>query len=333
MNTVDLDVVAGRIHAVLGENGAGKSTLLKCLAGTLPASEGTIEVNGDVVALSDPGAARACGISCVFQEMSLIQDLSVAENIQLASPPRKMGLIDRQAERRRAEELLKLVGAEDVSPNKLVRDLPLSRRQLVEIAKGLASNPRLLILDESTSALTEQDSQHILSLARQLADDGLAILYVSHRMAEIEQLADDCSIFRDGSKVDSFVFETKTADDMVRMMMGRAIDASLPRPAPLAKDLPSILQLKGLTWAPALNSIDLELRRGEVLGIGGLDGQGQHEILLAVFGALKGMAGKDGTGRQTDHQCSAFKADGNDPTHGLCTGRPWLPWSGPVNAC
>ena len=177
-------------------------------------------------------------------------------------------------------------------PHAFVRDLPLSRRQLVEIAKGLACNPRVLILDESTSALTEHDSQHILKLARQLADRGLAILYVSHRMGEIEQLADDCTIFRDGRKVDSFVFKTKTRDDMVKMMMGRAVDASLPKPAPLASNAETIMRLKNLSWAPALNGVELALRRGEVLGIGGLDGQGQHEILLAIFGALKGLDGE-----------------------------------------
>ena len=221
LDGVDLALGAGRIHAVLGENGAGKSSLIKCMAGVVQPDAGTMALDGAPVRFADPAAANAAGIVCVFQELSLIPDLSVADNILVADPPRRLGFIDRRAQRRRAEELLARAGAEDIHPLSLVRDLPLSRRQLVEIAKALGREPRLLILDEATSALTARDVASVFRVLKDLRARGLALVFISHRMGEIAELADDCSVFRNGRNVATFPAGTRSDGVLVEIMMGR----------------------------------------------------------------------------------------------------------------
>src|SRR5262249_45960130 len=178
---------------VLGENGAGKSTLIKVLAGVVRPDAGTIELDAQPIALAGPAAAHRAGIVSVFQELSLLPDLTVADNIGIVDPPRMWGLpwglIDQRAQRRRAAEALSKVGADDIHPLSRVRDLPLSRRQMVEIAKALARDPKILILDEATSALTAADVASVFGVLRQLRDKGLAIIFISHRMPEIAEIA------------------------------------------------------------------------------------------------------------------------------------------------
>lgn len=291
LSDVDLDILPGRIHAIIGENGAGKSTLLKALAGIKSPSQGRIEIDGKATQFAGAHDAQRAGISCVFQEMSLVPDLNVADNILLNSPPMRFGMINRKSQRDRAMALLERVGAHDLDPDTLVRDLSLSRRQLVEIAKGLAAEPRLLILDESTSALTNSDTRHILKMVRELADDGMAILYVSHRMGEIRELADECSVFRSGRKVESFQADTRSDTEIVEMMLGRSIEASFPTLS-TPPDGPALIEVRNLAWDNVLTDVSVSVRRGEIVGIGGLDGQGQHDLLLALFGALKGVEGE-----------------------------------------
>ena len=287
---VDFACAAGSIHAVLGENGAGKSTLIKIVSGVVQPDEGSIALDGRTVTLPSPQSANDAGIVCIFQELSLMPDLSVADNISIAQPPRRFGLIDQRAQRRRAEELLSRVGCEDIDPRIQVRSLPLSRRQMVEIAKALGRNPRLLILDEATSALTAADVGKVYAILHALRTDGLALLYISHRMHEIEELADTCSVFRNGQHIDTFAKGARDPDQIVQMMIGRDIHTvyppkpARPRPAPL-------LDARGVAWDDRLHGIDLAVGRGEILGLGGLDGQGQRELLLALFGVLRGVSG------------------------------------------
>ncbi|HET9046116.1 MAG TPA: ATP-binding cassette domain-containing protein, partial [Casimicrobiaceae bacterium] len=176
LQNADLDVEAGRIHAVLGENGAGKSTLIKIVAGVTMPDEGVVALDGAPVAFASPADAQAVGIACIFQELSLIPDLSVADNIAISNPPQRYGLIDRAAQRRMAEASLARAGAENIHPRALVKDLPLSRRQMVEIAKALARKPRILILDEATSALMASDVTKIYSVLKRLRAEGLALI-------------------------------------------------------------------------------------------------------------------------------------------------------------
>ena len=290
LEKVDFSCRRGMIHAVLGENGAGKSTLIKIIAGVVAPDEGTIALEGRPVRFAGPGAAVANGVVCVFQELSLMPDLSVADNITLSDPPRRFGLINARAQRRRAEELLAQVGCEDVNPLLRVRDLPLSRRQMVEIAKALGKSPRLLVLDEATSALTHSDVATIFRLLGHLREQQLPILYISHRMHEIEALADVCSAFRNGRHVATFQRGTRNNNEIVELMIGREITTQYPlkpRPRPVAP----LLEIDGLRWEDRLNGISLSIGRGEIVGLGGLDGQGQKELLLALFGVLRGLSG------------------------------------------
>ena len=287
-----LECASGRIHAVLGENGAGKSTLIKVMAGVVKPDSGIMELDGRPVAFRKPAAAMEAGIACIFQELSLVPDLSVADNIAIISPPTRFGLIDRRAQRRLAEQALTRAGASGVHPLSRVKDLPLSRRQMVEIAKALARDPKILVLDEATSALTATDVERVFGVLKQLRSEGLAIVYISHRMHEIAELADDCTVFRNGRYVATFKAGTKSDEAIVEMMIGREYKSVFPPKPGHQTDRPPALNVKNLTWAGRLKGIDLSVRPGEVVGLGGLDGQGQHELLLALFGVLVGVSGE-----------------------------------------
>ena len=293
LEKAELAVFPGRIHAILGENGAGKSTLIKVMAGVVAPDEGRMTLDGREVAFAAPAAANRAGIACVFQELSLVPDLSVADNIVIADPPTWGGLIDRRRQRRIAEEALARAGAEDIHPEAPVKDLPLSRRQLVEIAKALARRPRILILDEATSALTAADVAKVFDVLHRLRAEGLALLYISHRMHEIAALADDCTVFRNGRNVATYAAGTKTDNEVVELMIGREYNHVFPpKPPKVPDDRPPVLECRGLSWAGRLDDVSLAVRAGEVVGLGGLDGQGQRELLLALFGVLRGGAGE-----------------------------------------
>lgn len=289
----NLAVESGRIHAILGENGAGKSTLIKVMAGVVAPDEGRMLLDGQPVSFASPAAANAAGIVCVFQELSLVPELSVADNLFLANPPRRFGLIDQRAQRRMAEEALARAGADDIHPLALVKDLSLSRRQMVEIAKALARQPRILILDEATSALTAADVTKIYAVLKRLRSDGLALLYISHRMHEISELADECTVFCNGRSVASYTAGTKTDNEVVELMIGREYSGVFPpKSTRAATDAAPRLDVRQLGWADKLRNVSLQLRAGEVIGLGGLDGQGQRELLLALFGVLRGTTGE-----------------------------------------
>jgi ribose transport system ATP-binding protein len=294
LHNANLAVRAGSIHAVLGENGAGKSTLMKIMAGVIGPNEGRMLLDDREVRFATPTRATAAGVICVFQELSLIPDLSVAENILLANPPRRLGMIDARAQRRLAEEALTRAGAPDIHPNMLVKDLPLSRKQMVEIAKALARGPRILILDEATSALSQADVRTVFEVLKRLRAEGISLLYISHRMSEIEELADECTVFRNGRSIESFAAGTRSRQETIEMMIGREYKHVFPpKPSkpPNAPPAAPALTARGLNWGAQLNGINLELRPGEIVGLGGLDGQGQRELLLALFGVLRQWSG------------------------------------------
>ncbi|WP_031357229.1 sugar ABC transporter ATP-binding protein [Caballeronia sordidicola] len=296
LDLADLAVRKGRIHAILGENGAGKSTLLKVMSGVVQPNEGTMHLDGRQVAFASPAEANAAGIVCVYQELSLIPDLSVADNIFASNPPLRFGMIDRRAQRRQAEAALARAGAADINPLAKVRDLPLSRQQMVELAKGLAREPRILILDEATSALTAADVARVIEVLKRLRDEGLALLFISHRMHEVKALADECTVYRNGRHVMSFEAGTRSDNEVIEMMIGRTYQHAFPdKPADKAElglAAEPVLTCRDLAWNDTLQGISFSLQPGEILGLGGLDGQGQRELLLALFGVLRGCSGK-----------------------------------------
>ena len=257
---VDFACERGKIHAVLGENGAGKSTLIKIIAGVVQPDAGSMRLAGNDVSFATPSAANAAGVVCIFQELSLMPDLSVADNISIASPPRRFGLIDARAQRRRAEALLAEIGCEDVNPLMRVRDLPLSRRQMVEIAKALGQRPQLLILDEATSALTSADVEKVYAMLARLKSEGVAILYISHRMHEVEALADRASVFRNGRHIETFDKGVRSTADIVQLMIGRDIATQYPA-KPARGPVKPVLALENLSWEKHLDRISLRRRR------------------------------------------------------------------------
>ncbi|MBV9488509.1 MAG: sugar ABC transporter ATP-binding protein, partial [Verrucomicrobia bacterium] len=327
----------GTIHAVVGENGAGKSSLMKVIAGVIRPDAGRIFLDNAPVSFRSPSDATRKGIACIFQELSLLPDLSVADNISIADPPKRFGLIDRRRQARRAREILREIGCTDIHPSDRAKDLPLSRQQMVEIAKALVRQPRLIIMDEATSALTARDVDQLYRIVRQLRDRGLAVLYISHRMHEIAALADTCSVFRNGRHIETFPMASRTTAEIVPLMIGREVAQAYPprqhrramgadsgyggggeggvtpqriEPGSSRTDGPA-LSVGNLSWEHVLNGISLRVRPGEIVGLGGLDGQGQSELLLALFGVLRGVKGElliNGTPRSIGHPKQAKAA-------------------------
>ncbi|NRG18230.1 sugar ABC transporter ATP-binding protein [Rhizobiales bacterium] len=335
LESVDFACHPGSIHAILGENGAGKSTLIKIMSGVLQPDAGEMLLEGRPVTFPTPHAANDAGIVCMFQELSLVPDLSVADNISISRPPRRFGLIDRRAQVARAEELLAQVRCEDVDPNALVRELSLSRRQMVEIAKAIGRNPKVLILDEATSALTSRDVQTVYDLLADLKTKGVASLFISHRMHEVDALCDTLSVFRNGQHIETFAKGEKSEREIVRLMIGRDVEAHFPpkpAPKPVEERGEELLNIRGLKWGNRLNGIDLSLRRGEIVGLGGLDGQGQKELLLALFGVLRDVDGEFHIGGRKGLPSSPAAAKSGDTrialvpedrkTEGLMLGMP-----------
>jgi ribose transport system ATP-binding protein len=293
LDNADLSCRRGQIQAVLGENGAGKSTLIKIMSGVVQPDEGTMELEGRRLSVPTPAAANAAGIVCIFQELSLMPDLSVADNIAISDPPRRFGMIDARAQRRLAEEALARAGAEDIHPLAPVKDLPLSRQQMVEIAKALARKPTILILDEATSALTAADVAKVFDVLKRLKSEGLSILYISHRMHEIAELADVCTVFRNGRNVATYPAGSKSDAEVVELMIGREYSHVFPpKPMQMPSDRPPVLEARRLSWTDRLKDISFAVSAGEVVGLGGLDGQGQRDLLLALFGVLRGVSGE-----------------------------------------
>lgn len=289
---VDFQCEAGLIHAVLGENGAGKSTLMKLLAGVIQPDTGEILVCDEAVRLTSPREAAQRGIVCMFQELSLMPHLSVGDNIVISAPRTRLGLLHKAAYED-ARAILDRIGATGLSLSARVSELSLAERQLVEISKALFRRPRLLILDEATSALTRELIETIFEVLRQLKRQGLAILFISHRMHEVDAIADRISVFRNGRHIDTFDAGTRSPNEIINLMIGRSLEELFPpRGAKPDGDAPVVLEVSDLSWNGQLLDVSMCVRQGEVVGLGGLDGQGQQHLMHAVFGVLRGVSGR-----------------------------------------
>ncbi|HET7545134.1 MAG TPA: sugar ABC transporter ATP-binding protein [Polyangiaceae bacterium] len=286
LSDVQLSVRAGEVHALLGENGAGKSTLLKILAGTHGADSGSLELQGNRYAPSTPEQARALGVAFVSQEPALCPDLSVAENILLGALPGRFGFIDRSERDRRAGSALARVLPEGVSLPDLGQragDLGQGDGQLVCLARALAqAKCRLLILDEPTSTLNSSEAERLFGIVRELTKSGIAVLYVSHFLEEVERIADRYTVLRDGQFVHSGTLAGTSRSELVKLMAGRDVQELFPRSARSPGEV--VLDLREVAGARLPISASLTLRKGEVLGIAGLLGAGRSELLRAIFG-------------------------------------------------
>ncbi|WP_204289280.1 sugar ABC transporter ATP-binding protein [Microbispora amethystogenes] len=280
---VDLEVSAGEVHAVVGENGAGKSTLMKILAGVHAPDEGTIEIDGRSVAFGHPVEAQRAGVAIIYQELTLLPERTVAENVFLGREPVRRGLVDRAAMETATGELLKSLGEESFGPRDLVRRLSVARQQVVEIAKALSLNARIVVMDEPTAPLADHEVELLYTLVRRLTARGIAVLYVSHRLREIFDLADRITVLKDGARVTTTEASSLDTAGLVRLMVGRELDSYYP---PRAADPPGevLLSVRGGGNA-RLRDIDLDLRAGEIVGVAGLQGSGRTELAKALFGA------------------------------------------------
>jgi len=287
LRDVSIALLPGRIHALLGENGAGKSTLINLLSGTLAPDAGTLEIDGDRIAALAPRDARRLGIAVVQQELSLAPHLSIAENIGLGAAPRRWGMIDYRGLAARVAALCTGVGLTE-PPELPVGRLPLGRRQLVEIAKALFRRPRVLILDEPTSSLAAPDVAMLTALVRRLRDQGVAILYISHRLNEILDFCEHVTVLKDGAVTADRPLAGLDPLGLVRLMVGRDPQDLFP-PYRAQATAETVLQTNGFRSGTA-SGIDLTLHRGEILGLGGLAGQGQEEFLLGLAGAAPARA-------------------------------------------
>ena len=283
---VQLTLRAGEVHALLGENGAGKSTLLKILAGSERADAGTLELGGQRYAPENPQQAQASGVAYVSQEPALCPDLSVAENVLLGALPGRFGLVDRSEQRRRAAAALKRVlpeGAPTPNLEQRAGDLGQGDRQLLCLARALAQvECRILILDEPTSTLNSSEAARLFSVVRELTKSGIAVLYVSHFLEEVEQIAERYTVLRDGQFVQSGELASTTRDALVTLMAGREVRELFPRSPRTPGDV--VLDLSEIAGKKLPISASLSVRKGEVLGIAGLLGAGRSELLRAIFG-------------------------------------------------
>jgi len=278
---VSFDLHAGEVHVLLGENGAGKSTLIKCLAGVYQPDGGTIVVDGERVHISSAAHAEQLGIATIHQEFNIVPQLSVAENVLLGRPPRRFGIVDRRRMNAQARVALERVGL-DVDLRRPVSTLGVARQQLVEIAKALSLDARVLILDEPTAALTDAEVDRLLELMAELRDKGVGMIFISHHLEEIQRIGDRVTVLRDGQSVGNVPATTST-DELVRMMVGRSIEAQYPREQPPVGE--ELLRVENLTSAGHFEDVSLGVRAGEVVGLAGLVGAGRTEVLRAIFGA------------------------------------------------
>ncbi|TFC85433.1 sugar ABC transporter ATP-binding protein [Cryobacterium sp. TmT2-59] len=293
LRDVNLTVEPGEVMALVGENGAGKSTLLKILAGAARADEGVIEVSGEIVNVHSPRESQSRGIAVIYQELNLANDLSVAENIYVGREPRtRFGTVDFRAMRDGASRILTSLGIR-VSPDQIVGNLNIALRQMVEIAKALLVDARVVVMDEPTSSLTEEEVATLLNLVRQLRSSGISVIYVSHRMREIFEIADRITVMRDGSVVGVRDARTTRPSDIVQMMVGRELeDLYGVRTAPLDHTATPTLEVRNLSSGKLLHDVSFCVRPGEILALAGLIGAGRSDAALTIFGAAKRSGGE-----------------------------------------
>ena len=287
---VDLRVQAGEVHALIGENGAGKSTLMKVLSGAHQPDDGSMTLDGNAYSPRDPLHARNSGVAMIYQELSLAPHLSVMENILLGVEPSRGPFVRWSEMRRRAIEALREVGLDNVSPSTVVQDLPIAQQQLVEIARAVAMQCRVLVLDEPTSSLTQQDIDRLFALIQRVRARQIAVIYISHFLEEVQAISDRYTILRDGETVDSGVTADAQAADIIAKMVGRDVDDLYPRSQRVPGE--TVLSLQGLSGLTLPVEATLDLRRGEIVGIAGLVGAGRTELVRAIFGLEKVTSGE-----------------------------------------
>ena len=280
----DVSFVLGRgqVHALIGENGAGKSTMMKVLSGAIAPDAGRMEIDGRPYAPSGPGDGLRCGVSMIYQELNLAPHLTVEENIMLGRETHTAGWLDRKAMKRKVREVLELVRHPEISPEVPVGRLSVGAKQLVEIARALTNRSRILVMDEPTSSLTQEDSQRLFEIIRGLRGQDVGIIYISHFLEEIQRVADSYTVLRDGRSVGSGMMEGTTLEEIIQLMVGRKFTQLFPRIEHAVGE--PVLSLDRLKGGRMTAPVSLTLSKGEILGVAGLIGSGRTEVLRTLFG-------------------------------------------------
>ncbi|TXS57595.1 sugar ABC transporter ATP-binding protein [Streptomyces sp. t39] len=296
LDGVDLEVQAGEVHCLLGQNGAGKSTLIKVLAGAHQPDGGEITWHGEPVSLGSPIAAMRLGIATIYQELDLVEGLSVAENVFLGHEPTSAGFVVRQGTARTAAaQLLKRLGHPEIDPARHVGDLSAAQQQIVSMARALSHEVRLIVMDEPSAALDPDEVDNLFRIVGDLTADGVAVVYISHRLEEIRRIGDRVTVLKDGRAVaGNLPAKSTPTSDVVALMTGRNVEYVFPeRPDPAARAAAEpVLRVEGLARKGEFAPVDLELRPGEIVGLAGLVGSGRSEILETVYGARRPTAGR-----------------------------------------
>jgi ribose transport system ATP-binding protein len=282
LSGVDLSVGRGEIHALIGENGAGKSTLMKVLAGVHLPDAGRMSLFGGPYRPRSPIDARRAGVAMIHQELALAPHMTVAENVMLGLEARRCGVVRRREQEEKVRVALHLLGHPDIRPDIRVADLPIGSRQIVEIARALVSDARVIVFDEPTSSLSIADVDRLFTVLATLRERGLSIIYISHFLEEVRRIAGRFTVIRDGRTVGSGAVASTTNDDLIRMMVGREVKDTFPRVPHRAGEV--VLALHAMSGVRFPRDADLELRRGEILGLFGLIGSGRTELLRTILG-------------------------------------------------
>ena len=309
LEEVDFNIQGGEIHALMGENGAGKSTLLKILSGAYTADHGTLTIDGAVTAIRSTREAEAHGIAIIHQELNLIPQLAVMENLFLGREPRRLGVIDRRRMHTEAETWLRKVGAEHIDVTRAAGTLSIGQQQLVEIARALSMNARVLIMDEPTASLTQRETQTLFEIMAELKAAGVALVFVSHRLEELFRICDRISVLRDGHFVGERRIAETSIDEVVRLMVGRELHERFPARSVALGAVR--LKVDNLNDAGHIHDIHFEVHAGEVLGIAGLIGAGRTRVLRTLFGVNRRISGQvavDGNALAIHHPSDAIAA-------------------------
>lgn len=284
LKSVSFDLVAGEVHALMGENGAGKSTLMKCLSGVYQPDGGKILVNGEVVNLATPKAAQDKGIGIIHQELALMKDLTAAQNIWIGREPRKsFGRIEETKQNADAAAIFAEMNI-DIDPTEIVGDMTVAHQQMVEIAKALSFRSKVLVMDEPTAALTDKEIDDLFAVIRRLRAEGVGIIYISHKMDEIKQISDRVTVMRDGAYVDTVQAATTSIEAIIEMLVGRELTQEALK-IPNLSMAEIALEVCNLNRGRVIRDVSFCLKKGEILGLAGLVGAGRTEVARAIFGA------------------------------------------------
>ena len=308
---VELDLYAGECLALLGENGAGKSTLIKILGGAHQPEEGTIKKEGHPLEIHSPQDALHAGIAVIYQEFNLVPDLSARENIFLGQEPSALGILPAKEEHQKAKELFQQLGA-DIDPETPCRELNVAGQQLVEIAKALATNARIMVMDEPSATLSQKEVEGLFEVIRGLKKKGIGIIYISHRLDEINTICDRATVLRDGEYIATSKVNEISRDDLIKQMVGRSIEQEFPKePAKIGQTL---LSARNLHRGKKVQDVSLEIKSGEILGLTGLVGSGRTETARILFGADKPESGE----LELEGQPIEFKTPRDAISSGIC---------------